>query len=1416
MSGLDQLLSADVVHRLGWTLLHSLWQGGLVAGVLALLLFTIPNTKPNGRYVASCLSLLTILVLCGVTFCMVETPTPSVVPPSAVADPVASELPVRSEAPLTVTLSPDASYSAMEQVHPEADAPSSISSSSVRAGPWGHRIMGFAQPLLPWFVLLWLLGVFGLSIWHLGGWIATHRLRTLGTSPVTSEIATLVRRLSERLRISRPVRILQSVLIQTPAVIGHFRPIILMPVSALTGLSSEQIESIIAHELAHIRRHDYLVSLLQTVVETLLFHHPAVWWISHRIRIEREYCCDDLALSVGQNRANYAQALSKMAELHGTGVQLAVAASGGSLIERIGRLVNLSPAKPLHVGRSLAGVLVIAAVLVFGIGIQLYALGSDSSSQPATVQTEAPSGGDETESEQPRDASASETAWGEAVDGVQCRLRTTKSRWNEGSGARLWATVRNQGTRNLLVNAWGQGCELEVDGRWYRRPLNTRGIRPLPKPFPPGRQYDNIAVDLDQWWELKASQDAKRPRGTGPEKLKLTGGKHTIRVAPTMPVSGNRPGDHVRAISNPVEIEIVSAENTDTAEPNTEGKRDSAKRTAAPGAAAGLPSSGKGVSRTENGTRAEEVFDETADALPSETPRIAPKPKFAIHRVLAYRKPGDQPGVTKTIYLRDGDNSERFDSMRPERYPLDDLVLDGVPLITEADITAYEWRRHVVTLKPGVRERIAKAVKPSLGGVPFVVQADGTPVYLGAFWTSISSYSADMPTISLDRFDEALPESNPNHLLANAIRIENSRVLKPGELPADPRQDKRVYRALGKTGKLLDLRSHEPPWGKPAEGVQSRLRRGVFRNGEQWLSFDLQNDSSNLSVQLAPAGVPIEILVDSVPYQWSGRIAGAMPICKPGQHVAGAKFRLDQNWGAIKSVSGSETLELKVGKHTVQAIVYAAKDAEDGGRKVRVLSNPVEITIERALPGSGLSIDEAIKEKAAFAAVCEAVEADMPARGISAPGVQPTRQVFKVIEVLFGKAEAVDRVKLDYKYVYKEPQYERAIRKHERVIWIAHTRHMSSHGSLYGLKALPDTPENRQAVKAAATETPPETVSLRILDAQSNPVNNVPVVRLEARTLHFPPDRSIGQLQVRQWDPAVIKGPEDLGEARGAVRVEAGQWVHLIVPAAQPPHLAPLARLGPDDLQALSLYKTKVTDSDLAHIRALGSLRELHASMTNIGDEGLAHVGALRRLTVLNLAATRITDDGLAALNKLVALEILKLSSTSIGDAGLAHLAALPGLTHLDLEETRLTDKGLTRLTALSRLRRLTLTKTGITDKGLSAVGRMQTLEYLILAETAISDAGLDHVAKLAALQQLALSRTSIGDDGVSRIAALDKLTILHLRGTRITDAGLVHLNNLTKLEFLDVRDTAVSPNGIARLKEALPRCVVEADVSEG
>ena len=122
-------------------------------------------------------------------------------------------------------------------------------------------------------------------------------------------------RLARRLHLTRRISLLESRLVDVPTVVGWIKPVVLLPVSALAGLSAEQLEAILAHELAHIRRHDYLVNLLQTLVETLLFYHPAVWWLSGRIRAERENCCDDLAVSLCGDPVTYASALADLEAL---------------------------------------------------------------------------------------------------------------------------------------------------------------------------------------------------------------------------------------------------------------------------------------------------------------------------------------------------------------------------------------------------------------------------------------------------------------------------------------------------------------------------------------------------------------------------------------------------------------------------------------------------------------------------------------------------------------------------------------------------------------------------------------------------------------------------------------------------------------------------------------------------------------------------------------------------------------------------------------------------------------------------------------------------------------------------------------------------------------------------------------------
>ena len=138
------------------------------------------------------------------------------------------------------------------------------------------------------------------------------RLRSRLVRPAPSEWQQALDRLKTRIRVSRPVRLLVSSLVQAPAVVGWLRPVVLVPVGALAGLPAEQIEALLVHELAHIRRHDYLVNVLQSVVEALLFYHPAVWWVSGHIRTEREQCCDDVAVSVSGDVLTYARALAEI------------------------------------------------------------------------------------------------------------------------------------------------------------------------------------------------------------------------------------------------------------------------------------------------------------------------------------------------------------------------------------------------------------------------------------------------------------------------------------------------------------------------------------------------------------------------------------------------------------------------------------------------------------------------------------------------------------------------------------------------------------------------------------------------------------------------------------------------------------------------------------------------------------------------------------------------------------------------------------------------------------------------------------------------------------------------------------------------------------------------------------------------
>jgi beta-lactamase regulating signal transducer with metallopeptidase domain len=357
MTAIETLLRQPAAQAVGWALLQFVWQGAAVGAFTALALLALRRSASDVRYVVAAIGLALMLTL-------------------PVVSGVQKFQALRAEAAVAaVSASP--LVRAKERSR-EVSPPARV---TARAEPSGGGIASPAlrvaavriEPLLPALLLAWIAGVSMLSLRLLTGWIWVQRLRTHGNAPAADQWQRMAARLSRRLHIRRAIGLLESTLVDVPTVIGWLKPVVLLPASALGALSPQQLEAILAHELAHIRRHDYLVNLLQTLVETLLFYHPAVWWLSRRIRIERENCCDDLAVSLCGDPVAYANALADLESLRSETTptpHIAMAATGGALLQRVRRLLG---APSSHSGRGPAWLAGTVALLVIG-GI---ALGAD-------------------------------------------------------------------------------------------------------------------------------------------------------------------------------------------------------------------------------------------------------------------------------------------------------------------------------------------------------------------------------------------------------------------------------------------------------------------------------------------------------------------------------------------------------------------------------------------------------------------------------------------------------------------------------------------------------------------------------------------------------------------------------------------------------------------------------------------------------------------------------------------------------------------------------------------------------------------------------------------------------------------------------------------------------------------------------
>jgi beta-lactamase regulating signal transducer with metallopeptidase domain len=328
----ETFLTDGLIEGLGWALVHSVWQCALVALAYASFAALAARASAQTHYLAGCAALLLMLALPAAT---VYVNLNSAAPPSPAER--AADFAHAPDEGQTRAHAPAGGESAPPAQAPEGRAEGARGPARLRS--WAARsVASFA----PWLVSLWLSGVMLVAARSCGGWLAVRRLR-LSAEPVGEEFERMFARLAARLRATPAARLCRSALVEVPTVVGHLRPVVLVPLSALAGLTPQQLEAVLAHELAHVRRRDFLVNLLQTAVETLLFYHPTVWWVSRRVRAEREHACDDAAVEAAGDALLYARALAEMEALRqtaGRAPALALAADGGSLMQRINRLVR--------------------------------------------------------------------------------------------------------------------------------------------------------------------------------------------------------------------------------------------------------------------------------------------------------------------------------------------------------------------------------------------------------------------------------------------------------------------------------------------------------------------------------------------------------------------------------------------------------------------------------------------------------------------------------------------------------------------------------------------------------------------------------------------------------------------------------------------------------------------------------------------------------------------------------------------------------------------------------------------------------------------------------------------------------------------------------------------------------------------
>jgi beta-lactamase regulating signal transducer with metallopeptidase domain len=295
------IFSDNLDYALGWMVIHSLWQATLIALISGVLMLFLRKKAAKTRYIVANVALMCVLVASAVTFCLYYDFS-------------------NDEGTMTFTPAVESGLFDGQNIESTLAQPP-VTQPTPTLNPQSSNLLsveGFKEYFnrnLPMILVFWVLGVALFMLRLLGGLSYIYYLKNRMNFPADEYWVDLIADLSERAGLKKGVELVESAMVRTPMVVGFLKPMILFPMGVLNRLSTEEVEAILAHELAHVLRNDYVFNILQSVVEALFYFHPAVWWMSAQIRNERESACDDIAINLIKNKMNYARALVAIQEM---------------------------------------------------------------------------------------------------------------------------------------------------------------------------------------------------------------------------------------------------------------------------------------------------------------------------------------------------------------------------------------------------------------------------------------------------------------------------------------------------------------------------------------------------------------------------------------------------------------------------------------------------------------------------------------------------------------------------------------------------------------------------------------------------------------------------------------------------------------------------------------------------------------------------------------------------------------------------------------------------------------------------------------------------------------------------------------------------------------------------------------------